>query len=260
VSNKELMSRVWPNIFVGESNLRVHVAALRKALEEDQSNVKYITNIPGRGYCFVGAVGRAVLPSTAPVVEPTTSKDAHGLPPPLTRMVGRNGIVLTLSALLSEKRFVTILGPGGIGKTTVAVAVGYTKIPEFDGTITFFDLGPIGDPRLVPSAMASALGLSVQSSDPTPHLVSFLRDRRSLLVLDSCEHVVDAAADLAERIFKEAPRVHILATSRESLRAQGEYVYRLPVLDSPPESAEIKAAHALGFPAVQLFVDRAEAS
>jgi predicted ATPase len=260
VSNKELTSRVWPNIDVGESNLRVHVATLRKTLEEGQPGVKYVTNIPGRGYCFVAPIGRVVAPTVAPMVDFGASDEAHGLPPPLTRMVGRHDVVAALSDLLAEKRFVTILGPGGIGKTTVAVAVGHAKISDFDGAVVFFDLGPLRDPGLVPSAMASALGLSVQSSDPTPNLISFLRDRRTLLVLDCCEHVVDAVAIVAERVFKEAPRVHILATSRESLRVEGEYVYRLPVLNSPPESTEIKAAHALSFPAVQLFVERADAS
>jgi predicted ATPase/DNA-binding winged helix-turn-helix (wHTH) protein len=261
VGKKELMSRVWPGINVDEASLRVHVAGLRKALGDGQAGARYVSNIPGRGYCFVAPVVRptaAPPPSTAS--ESGTYDQAHRLPPRLTRMVGRDEIVRAISEQLAQRRFVTILGPGGIGKTTVAVSVGHTQLAVFGGAVRFLDLGPLSDPRLVPSAIASTLGLLVQSSDPTPSLISFLRDRRMLLILDSCEHVVEAAAALAERIFEGAPQVHILATSRESLRVEGEHIYRLPALDSPPEGAALNAVETLAFPAAQLFVERAAAS
>jgi predicted ATPase len=104
------------------------------------------------------------------------------------------------------------------------------------------------------------LGLHVQSNDPTSSLISFLRDKRVLLLLDSCEHVIETAAALAECIFEDAPQTHILATSREVLRVEGEHVYQLSPLDSPPDESCLSAAHALTFPAVQLFVERAAAS
>ena len=155
------------------------------------------------------------------------------------------------------ERFITVAGPGGIGKTTVAVSVGHELLAEFAGAVHFLDLGPLNDPLLVPSSVASTLGLLVQSSDPTPGLIAFLRDKRMLLILDSCEHVIETAAALAERIFEDAPAVHILATSRESLRVEGEHVHRLLPLGSPPDDASLTAAQALDFPAVQLFVERA---
>ena len=120
----------------------------------------------------------------------------------------------------------------------------------------FFDLGPINDPLLISSAVASRFGLLIQSTDPTPGLVAALREKRILLIFDSCEHVVEIVAALAERIFEGAPEVHILATSREPLRVEGEHVHRLAPLDSPPANANLTAAQALIFPAVQLFVER----
>jgi predicted ATPase len=175
-------------------------------------------------------------------------------------MMGRVDAVEDIASRLMAQRFVTVAGPGGIGKTTVAVSVGHQLLDEFAGGIRFVDLGPIKDPLLVPGAVTLTLGLSVRSSDPTGSLISFLRDRRMLLILDSCEHVIETAAALAERIFAAAPQVHILATSRESLRVEGEHVYRLLPLASPPDQIELSAAQALDFPAVQLFVERANAS
>jgi predicted ATPase/DNA-binding winged helix-turn-helix (wHTH) protein len=260
VTKRELMSRVWPDIIVEEASLRVHVAGLRKALGEGQAGARYVSNIPGRGYCFVAPIGRpAAKPPSAS--NPVAAADqAHRLPPRLARMVGRDEIVRAIAEQLSEQRFVTILGPGGIGKTTVAVAIGHAQLRAFEGAVRFFDLGPLADPRLVPSVIASTLGLLVQSSDPTPSLISFLRDRRMLLILDSCEHVVETVAALAEHIFEEAAQVHILVTSREALRVEGEHVYRLSALDSPPEGVALSAAQTIAFPAAQLFVERAAAS
>jgi predicted ATPase len=260
VGKKELISRAWPDITVDESNLRVHVAGLRKALGDGRSGTRYVTNIPSRGYCFVAPITRPVAPNVASVAEPPVSDRAHRLPLRLMRMVGRDATVRMISEQLAAQRFVTIHGPGGIGKTTVAVSVGHAQLAAFEGAVRFVDLGPLNDPRLVPGAVASALGLPVQSSDPTPGLIGYLRDRRMLLILDSCEHVIEAAAALAERIFQEAPRMHVLATSRESLRVEGEHVHRLSALESPPEGVELTAAQVLAFPAVHLFVERAAAS
>ena len=250
VSKHDLMARAWPGVTVDESSLRVHVASLRKALRDGEAGARYVTTLTGQGYCFVAPLVRSRAPGP---VAPAPSN----LPTRLARMVGRDQIVDEVSDQLKTERFVTITGPGGIGKTTVAVSVGHRLLTEFAGAVVFFDLGPINDPLLVPSAVASTLGLLVQSADPLPGLIGFLRDRRMLLILDSCEHVIETVAALAERIFEQAPLVHILATSRESLRVEGEHVHRLSPLGSPPDDAGLTAAQALGFPAVQLFIERA---
>jgi predicted ATPase len=126
--------------------------------------------------------------------------------------------------------------------------------------VRFVDFGSLRDKRLAPSALASALGLSVSSDNPLPSMLAFLREKRMLLIFDSCEHMLESLAILAESIIREAPEVSILATSRESLRAEGEQVHRLFPLDCPPERATITAPDVLAYPAAQLFVERIAAS
>src|ERR1700737_3733637 len=174
-------------------------------------------------------------------------------------MVGREDTVRSISTQLAGQRFVSIVGPGGMGKTTVAVSVSHVFVAEFGAPACFVDLGALTTPELVAGTIASALGVVVQSANPLPSLTAFLQDRRLLLVLDCCEHVVEATATLAERIFRDAPQVHLLATSRETLHVEGEHVHRLMPLESPPDDEGLTAATALTFPAVQLFADRAAA-
>ncbi|MDR6661318.1 putative ATPase/DNA-binding winged helix-turn-helix (wHTH) protein [Tardiphaga robiniae] len=253
VTKEQLLAQVWPNATVGEGSLRVHIAAVRKALGDGEGDARYLATLSGRGYCFVAPIVTSHAPiAVMPLVR--TSEHPATLPTRLARMVGRDDAIRDVSQQLLIDRFVTIVGPGGLGKTTVAVAVVHQLLGSFPSSVIFLDLGPLNEPGLVPTVLASALGLSVRSNDPLPAIINFLRDRRMLLVLDSCEHVIDVAAVLAERIFSEVDEVHILATSRESLRVGGEYVYRLPPLESPsvvPRSAP----EALHFAAVRLFVD-----
>jgi predicted ATPase len=140
---------------------------------------------------------------------------------------------------LIAARFVSIVGSGGVGKTTVAIAVGHHLIETFKGEVLIVDLSVLSDPGLVATAIASLLGLSVQSEDATPTLIAYLRSKRMLLILDTCEHLIDAIAALTSKIFAEAPDVHILTTSREVLQVEGEHVYRLDTLTCPPEDAEV---------------------
>lgn len=174
-------------------------------------------------------------------------------------MVGRSDDVLALSTQLASARFVTIVGPGGVGKTTAAVAVGHDLTEAFEGAVVFVDLGALSDPALAATTIASLLGLSIQSNDPTPGLIAYLRDKRVLLILDTCEHLIEAVAALAERIFSAAPQLHILATSREALRAEGEHVFKLGPLACPPDDPGLIAAFVQAFPAAQLFLERAAA-
>jgi predicted ATPase/DNA-binding winged helix-turn-helix (wHTH) protein len=261
VSQYELMARAWPNVVVEEANLRVHIASLRKALGDAQNGARYITNIPGRGYCFVAAVQHtaAVQAAVPTVVDGALTGSSHTLPARLVRMIGRNQLVAELSALLILRRFVSVVGPGGMGKTTVAVAVAYALLNDFGDAVFFVDLGALTDAALIPATVATALGFSSQAQDPLPSLLAFLGDKRILLLLDNCEHVIEAVAALTQRLYRDAPQVHILATSRESLRVEGEYVHRLLPLEIPSESPQLTAAEALASPAVQLFMERAVA-
>src|SRR3954469_4556036 len=234
VIKRDLMSRVWPDVTVEEGSLRFHMASLRKALGDGKAGARYITTIAGRGYCFVAPVSQSNASRLA-APAPAAGFPHANLPPSLSRMVGRDDDVLKLSGQLIASRFVTIVGPGGVGKTTVAVAVAHHLVEAFAGFVLFVDLGMLSDPTLAPMAMASMIGLSVQSDDPTPSLVTFLKNKRILVVLDTCEHLVEAIAALAASILAAASQVHILATSREALRIEGEHVYRLEALACPPD-------------------------
>ena len=260
VIKRDLISRVWGNLVIDESSLRWHVASLRKTLGDDESGARYVTNVVGRGYCFAVRVTWATEAPIA-VEREATSPCATRLPRRPLRMVGRDGAVRDLKKRVIEQRFVSIVGPGGIGKTTVALAVAHDVLPEFAGAVQFIDFAAIENPQLVGFALASQLGLSTVLENPLPVILAFLCERRMLLVFDSCERVIEATAALAENIFRDAPQVHILATSRESLRAQGERVHHLPPLECPPADAvSLTATQALAFPAVQLFVKHVAAS
>src|SRR3979411_3197190 len=258
VSKKELIARVWPDLVVDEGSLRFHILALRKALGQGRSRTRYVSNVSGRGYCFVAPISRAASPPA--ILSNSLAHSPVGLPLSPTRMVGRDETVQLISEELTARRFLTIVGPGGIGKTTVAIAVSRSMLATFDGAVHYVDFGPLGTPSLVPNMVASTVGLPGNFDDPLAALPAFLRDRRMLLVLDSCEHLIETIAPLAERIFREAPEVHILAKSREPLQVEGERVHRLDDLAFTPNDEPLTAARALTFPAVQLFVERAAAN
>jgi predicted ATPase/DNA-binding winged helix-turn-helix (wHTH) protein len=250
VSKNELMSYAWPNTVVEENNLRVHVAALRKILGDD---ARYIINVAGRGYSFVAPVSLVDAPSSDQGSLRTT---ALTLPSPLTRVIGREELVKSLVGQMATRRLTTIVGPGGVGKTTVGLVVAEQLAPNYQ-RVCFVDLSAVDDPSLVPSAIATVIGISAQENDPVGSLNAFLRDRRFLLVLDNCEHVIESVASLVEEVLRAAPQVDVIATSREPLLAEGEAVCNLPSLLTPPQSESLKAQAALHYPAIQLFVERA---
>jgi len=260
VTHRELISTVWPDVTVEKSNLRFQMATLRKALGDGRDGARYVSNVAGRGYCFVAPITHSSAKQPVPVARITPAERVQKLPPRLTRMVGRDDTVRSLAEQLQVWRFVSIVGPGGVGKTTVAISVAHTLFDGFHDAVFFVDLAALTDPELVPTAVASALGFMLQTQDPLVGLLAFIGDKKILLVLDSCEHVIGVAAALAERVVSGAPQAHILATSREALRAEGEHVHLLYSLDCPPEDAGLTAMEALRYPAAQLFMERAAAS
>jgi len=252
VGKAELLQRVWPNSIADDGSLRFHITVLRKMLGEG----RFIATVAGRGYCFVAPVSRHRCEQP---VE-TRPKSAHSTARRPRPLVGRGEVLRTLRDQLLEHRFVTIVGPGGVGKTSVALSLAHDLASHFDSDVCFFDVGCVFEPELFVGALASALGIPAQPAEASPGVVPFLRARRMLLVLDGCEPAVDVAAALAETVVQVAPQVHLLATSREALRADGEYVHRLFPLGYPAADTGQSAAEALEFAAVQLFVDRAAAS
>ena len=191
---------------------------------------------------------------------PNRSALGGNLPAQLSRVIGRTEIIAAVVARVAQQRFLTIIGPGGIGKTTVAVAAAKAMSDSYADGVWFVGLGSLQDPALLPSAVSAVLGSPPGLGDPLSSLVAWLRDKRALIVIDNCEHVVGAAAATAEAMLKAAPQVAILATSREPLRAEGEWLLRLPSLEVPPERSGLTAAEALSFPAVELFNERAVAT
>ena len=260
LSKKELISQVWPGVTVEEGSLRFHIAGLRKTLGDGKNGARYIATLPGRGYCFVAPVLQSAREDDGRKIATSNNFPHANLPHRLSRLIGRDEDVLKLSADLTGSRFVTVVGPGGVGKTTVAIAVAHHLAAAFAGSILFVDLGMLSDPKLAPTAVASMLGLSVQSDDSIPSLIAYLRDKRILVILDTCEHLIEAIATLAEKMVEAAPQVHVLATSREALRVHGEHVYRLDALAYPTEGTGLTAEAMQEFPATQLFVERAVAS
>jgi predicted ATPase/DNA-binding winged helix-turn-helix (wHTH) protein len=258
VTHAELVKRVWSDVIVEGTSLRVHIAGLRKALCDGRNSARYITNVPAKGYCFVAAVERSRRSRLSPS-EPIGRNPVATLPRRLRHMVGRDETVETLKAAVASRRFVSIVGPGGVGKTTIAIAVAHALAPEFPGAVCFVDLGAIQDESLFVTAVASAVGCLDHAQGSLEGLLAFLSEERLLLVLDSCEHVLEPVASLAERVFQEAPLVHIVATTREALRVDGENLYQLLSLGTPAINATLTAASALAYPAVRLFVDRAAA-
>ena len=258
VSKDDLITRVWPSTFVDENTLRVHIAGLRRALGDGQPGRRYLANVPGRGYRFVVPVETSEPERRSDPI-PAPPARTHNLPVSRSRVVGRAEVIDLLLDRLPRQRFVTLVGAGGIGKTTVALAAAEALLPVYADGIRLVDLAPVNNAHAVPQALADTLGLTLHSEDAIPPLTAFLRDKQMLVVLDSCEHVLPTAASLVEHLLAGAPGIHILATSREPLRAEGERVHRLSPLETPPHSASLTAADALAFPSVHLFVERAAA-
>jgi predicted ATPase/DNA-binding winged helix-turn-helix (wHTH) protein len=255
VDKRDLMRRVWAKVNVDEGSLRFHVTGLRKALS-DRAGTQYVKNVPGRGYCF------AIPPaeSRSSDATPSDAIRTHNVPAQIVKLIGRTEPLEKISAEILRYPIVTIVGPGGIGKTSVAVAVAHRIVPSFQERVFFVDFGALTDAGLVPDTIVSALGLTVSSRDPVPRLLTFLRGRRILLIFDCCEHVLDSVAPLVERIARESTETHILATSREALRVETERVFRLFPLDCPPSHTPFKIADVSTYPATALFVERVTAA
>jgi predicted ATPase/DNA-binding winged helix-turn-helix (wHTH) protein len=258
VGKRELIDQVWQGLIVEEGALRVHINGLRKALGDGRDGSRYIANVPGRGYSFVGVIDVADDPPPHPP-RPSTPIGAK-LPPVHGRVVGRDAVVASLTKQISDSRFISLVGPGGIGKTTVAIETARQFGMEFGAEVYFVNLSVVADADLVHASIATMLGAGTGGGSPINWIVDCLRNQRSLFVLDSCEHLMNPVATLLEAVYNEAPLAHILTTTREALGIEGEQIVRLGALDVPPEEVALTAETGLRYSAVQLFVDRVSAS
>jgi predicted ATPase/DNA-binding winged helix-turn-helix (wHTH) protein len=263
VSKDELIERVWPDRIVEENNLQFQISTLRKAFAADRD---LICTVTGRGYQFNGEI-RTI--SAGPDIEktpghseptPAPPRPPTNLPEIVSELIGRDtelGEILDLSAF---ERLVTLTGAGGIGKTRLGFEAARRQLPRFADGVWAIELAPLSDPGLVPVTVATALGIAVTEGMASPESVAnALRSKQLMLVLDNCEHVIDAAARMAEALLRANPAVCVIATSREPLRAEGECVYRVPPLAVPPEDSP-DADDPLCYGAVILFGERARAA
>jgi predicted ATPase/DNA-binding winged helix-turn-helix (wHTH) protein len=254
LAKEDLTQLVWRGAFVDETALRVGISAVRKAL--GNGGERYIATVPGRGYCFVHDVETT---TAKPAPKPPHFKrlSPQRLPAQIARVVGRDDVITALAAEVTRRRLLSLVGPGGIGKTTVAIAVADRLHTGFDA-VAFVDLTPIENGTQMAAAAAAALGLNLRfQEDSVDEIAAAVEGRRVLIVLDNCEHLVEHAAPFVEALLSSAPGVTILATSRERLRAAGEWVHQLSPLEAPPESSTLSAEEVRGYPAVELFEERA---
>jgi predicted ATPase/DNA-binding winged helix-turn-helix (wHTH) protein len=260
VTKDHLMERVWPGATVGEGTIHVHISAVRKALGQDRDLLKTAS---GRGYRLLGNWTPQQRETTAPPVyfSPTRTSGApppNNFPPLISRLVGRAAAAQFVRDLVSAYRVVTLTGPGGIGKTSLAIKAVRYLLPDFEDGGWLVELASLSDPGLVPSTVASTLGLKVTGEISAESVARAIGARHLLLVLDNCEHVIDAAANLAETLTRLSPRTTIVATSREVLRIDGESAYRVPPLEVPAVG-QAAPDTIMQYSAVELFVVRTKA-
>jgi predicted ATPase/DNA-binding winged helix-turn-helix (wHTH) protein len=258
VGKYDLMNHVWPGAIVEDNTLQFHISAIRKALGPDRELLKTVF---GRGYRLLGTWTIREGSKPANPVDLGSERKLvpsfqTNVPAEASPLIGRTTARLHLLDILSAYRVVTLTGPGGIGKSVLGLEVARSIFPTFDGDCWFVELVSLADPGLVPTAVARVLGLTVGGDEISAEAVArAIGGTKLLLVLDNCEHVIDGAAELADTVVRTCRGTSVLATTREILRIAGEYVYRVPALDVPPQHPEA-AENIHRYSAVQLFIAR----
>uniref|UniRef100_B0SVQ0 Transcriptional regulator, winged helix family n=1 Tax=Caulobacter sp. (strain K31) TaxID=366602 RepID=B0SVQ0_CAUSK len=263
LTHRQLVERAWAGLTVEESNLRVAVSGLRKTLGDGEGGARYIENVVGRGYCFVAPVRwlEAEPADASPSIVPAKLRGGSTrLPIPAARVIGRENVVEKLVAALGDRALVTVVGAGGLGKTTVAALVAQALKTRAGVEAVFVDLSATADEAALTKAVAVALGLDGPGRDLEEAILTCLANHRVLLVLDGCEHVVEAVAAFCDRLTRRLDLYRVLATSREALRVEAETVHLLEPLAFPSADGDPSLESQLGYSAVQLFVERAEVS
>ncbi len=257
LSKEELIRFVWPNTFVHDNNLKVNIAGLRRALARDAGTTDYIATIPGRGYRFVAPL--RIFTEADETLLPDAVRNITGKLPAIPNLIGRLDDVAELATALGKTKLLTIVGPAGVGKTSVAIALARQMAIQSACDVCFVDLAAIDAPQFVVPAIALAFGLNANFIDSAAGLADLLRDRRLLLLLDNCEHLLSATAAVADHLCQALAELTVVTTSREPLRCRQEAVYRLAPLECPPEGFESDFDAVMAFPAVKLLVQRAQA-
>ncbi|WP_240502258.1 ATP-binding protein [Sphingomonas panacis] len=254
VNKAELFAHVWPGYLVHEHNLKVNIGNLRRILAACDPETDYIVTIAGRGYKFVAALNNV---EEAPAKPPAGSSGLRLTPPPTApHLYGRDDALHQIAVRMQQNGYVTVVGPGGAGKTSIAVAAAQ-HFRAAGQPVAFVDLSTLNSSQFVIPAMATALGISLGLDDPIAGVIALLRAERPILIIDNCEHVITTAAALLERISHAVPEAQIIATTREPLRTRHENVVHLAKLGFPDPGAITVTEEALQYPAVRLFLAKA---
>ncbi len=261
VRKEELLDEIWGDRFVSESALTSRVKSARRAVGDDGTRQAVIRTVHGKGYEFVAEVrvidGPAGVDDTSAASDGSVEESSHELPIALQRLIGRDEFLEELVAELGESRLITLVGSAGVGKTSLGMELARAVASHYVDGVFVVELVTVDDRDAAYASVAGALGvntglgLSIEDA-----IVDVLRARNALLLLDNCEHLVEPVAELVERILRSAPRVSIVATSREPLAVMGEHVR--PVAPLPVADLEATPfADLAAVPAIALFLERA---
>jgi predicted ATPase len=259
VTKDRILTQVWPRMIVEDNTIQVHISALRKAMGADR---KFLKTVSGCGYRFVAtvSVSNGSSSGSATATCATQATTPSNVPASTSEIIGRETDLATVIDLVSAHRLVTLVGAGGMGKTRIALEAARRLRDKFPDGVWLAALGSLRDTELVEPTVAAALRLeSLHDTEFAQRVASGLADKEVLVVLDDCEHVIEAATRTAEALQLASPGVRVIATSREPLRADGERVFRVPGLGMAPQSSD-DVAEVLASGAVQLFMARARAA
>jgi predicted ATPase/DNA-binding winged helix-turn-helix (wHTH) protein len=257
VPKDELIQAVWPNVIVTDDSLTRCMSDIRRALQDDAQRI--VKTVQRRGYLFAASVStdEDTPPRLAAASDLGAAERLTNLPQRLAAVIGRETELAELPERIANNRLVTLTGTSGIGKTRLAVELGWRMMRDFAGGVWLIDLAPLSDPAVLSSAVATVLEVALSDADaPLDAIAAAVGKQPKLLIFDNCEHLIGAAAALIEGLLERAPMLSILATSQEVLGIAAEQIYRLNPLALPPPAA----ADIGGFGAVILFVERARAA
>jgi predicted ATPase/DNA-binding winged helix-turn-helix (wHTH) protein len=246
LSADELRAAAWPGLQVEDVNLRVQIAALRKILGRGFNGAEVISTIPREGYIFIP-------PTAASADARPASGSSHSLPRSIAPLIGRARELDDLQSLLTSHRTVTITGAGGIGKTSLAIAAARQSVADSGMECVFVDLAVPMTSEQVPGSVYAALELETGGQDLSATIVRALQNRRMLIVLDNCEHVIEGAAAMALALTRGTDGVNVVATSRERLEVPGEQVLLLGPLGCAPAGPRLAASEAYSYASIELF-------